>query len=147
MAKVQLELNLQIIELRLKEQPSTPPEVREQHTNTITSGLEEISSAVKDCTKMLEESFEVLTTLQEDLNVQRLDTEVHKLQQQYDDIKWIAQTLALTQRLKQMQQAKALKEKVDAVRHKEAVLKARVQPWIDEEFVITALIEAKLVQM
>jgi hypothetical protein len=30
MAKVQLELNLQIAELQLKAQPSTPPEVREQ---------------------------------------------------------------------------------------------------------------------
>jgi uncharacterized coiled-coil DUF342 family protein len=46
-----------------------------------------------------------------------------------------------------MQQAKALKEQVDAARHKEAVLKARVQPWIDEAFTITTTIEGKLAQM
>jgi len=74
MAKVQLELNLQIVELRLKAQPSTPPEVREQCADAITSGMEEINSAVKDCTKMLEELFKVLTTLQEDTNIQRLET-------------------------------------------------------------------------
>lgn len=55
--------------------------------------------------------------------------------------------MAVTQRLAWMQQAKALKEEVDAARHKEVVLKARVQPWIDEEFVITTSIEANLAQM
>lgn len=63
MAKVRLELNLYIVELWLKAQPSTPPEMREQCTNTITMGIKEISNAVRDYTKMLEESFEVLTTL------------------------------------------------------------------------------------
>jgi len=63
MAKVQLELNLQIIELWLKAQPSTPLAIREQRASAITSGLEEISSAVRDCTRMLEESFEVLKNL------------------------------------------------------------------------------------
>lgn len=46
-----------------------------------------------------------------------------------------------------MQQEKALKEQVDVARHKEAVLKACVQPWIGEAFVITSSIEAKLMQM
>ena len=79
MTKVQLELNLQIIDLWLKVQPSTPSEVREQHASAITVGLEEISSVVRDCTRMLEESFEVLTNLQEDTNIQCLETEVHEL--------------------------------------------------------------------
>lgn len=46
-----------------------------------------------------------------------------------------------------MQQAKALKEQVDATRQKEAVLKARVQPWIDETFTITVDIEGNLAQI
>jgi len=44
--KVPLELNLQIIELRLKAQPSTPREVREQRASAITAGMEEIGGAV-----------------------------------------------------------------------------------------------------
>ena len=43
-----------------------------------------------------------------------------------------------------MQQAKALKEQVDMVGHKETILKAHVQPWIDEAFTITENIEGKL---
>ena len=54
MTKVQLELNLQIVELRLKAQPSTPPEIEEQHASTIAVGLEEIGGAMHDCTNMLE---------------------------------------------------------------------------------------------
>lgn len=75
MTKVQLELNLQITKMQLKAQPSTPLEVREQRTSAITSRLDEIGSAVRDCTSMFEESFEVLTNLQEDTNIQRLETE------------------------------------------------------------------------
>lgn len=96
---------------------------------------------------MLEESFEVLTNLQEDPNIQRLETEARELQQQYDSVRGTAQTVVLTQRPTQMQHAKALKEQVDATRHKEVVLKARVQPWIDEAFAITAKIEGKLAHM
>ena len=55
--------------------------------------------------------------------------------------------VALTRRLVQMQQAKAMKEQVNATQHKEAVLKARVQPWIDKAFTIKAEIEGKLTHM
>lgn len=63
MTKLQLELNLQITELQLRAQPSTPLEVREQCARAITAGLEEIGGAVQDYTRMLEESLGVLTTL------------------------------------------------------------------------------------
>jgi len=46
-----------------------------------------------------------------------------------------------------MQQEKALKAQVDAAQHQEAVLKARLQLWIDEAYTITASIEAKLTQL
>jgi len=36
---------------------------------------------------------------------------------------------------------------VDVARHKEAVLKAHLQPWIDEAYTITASIEAKLAKL
>ena len=51
---------------------------------------------MRDYTKMLEESFKVLTNLQEDPNIQRLETDVCELQQQYDSIKGTTQMVALT---------------------------------------------------
>ncbi len=46
-----------------------------------------------------------------------------------------------------MREAETLKEQVDAARQKEALLKVRIQPWIDEAFTIMADIEGKLAQM
>jgi len=40
-----------------------------------------------------------------------------------------------------------LKEQVDAARHKEVVLKACLQSWIDEAYTIITYIEAKLMQL
>ena len=48
---------------------------------------------------MLEESLEVLTNLQEDLNIHRLEIEARELQQQYDNVKGNTHMVALTQRL------------------------------------------------
>ena len=66
--------------------------------------------------------------MQEDPNVQRVETEVSELQQRYNEVKGIAQTVTLTQRLAKLQEAKQLKERVDAALHKEAMLKARLKP-------------------
>lgn len=86
-------------------------------------------------------------TLQEDPNVEHLETEVHELEQRYDEEKWIVQTVDLTQRFARMQEEKALKEQVDVTRHKEAVLKAFLQPWIDEAYTITTSIEGNLTKL
>jgi len=59
-------------------------------------------------------SLEVLTTLQEDPNIQHLETEARELPQQYDSVRGTVQIVVLTQQLARMQQAKALKEQVDA---------------------------------
>ena len=123
--------------------PSTRLEIREHRTSTIATGLEEIGGAVHSHTGMLEQALDVLTTLQEDPNIQHLETEARELQQWYDSVRGTTQIVVLTQQLARMQEAKALKEKVDIVRHKEAVLKARIHPWIDEAFMITKNIEGK----
>lgn len=61
--RVQLELNLQITELWLKVQPSTPPKVREHRIRSIQTGLEEIGQEMQDCTSMLNQVFDALTSL------------------------------------------------------------------------------------
>jgi len=64
--KVKLELNLKIIELQLKAQPSTPPEIKEQHESTVRYTITAVDSTIKDCTIVFEQSLEVVTSLQED---------------------------------------------------------------------------------
>lgn len=43
-----------------------------------------------------------------------------------------------------MKEAQALKEQVDVACQKEAVLKVRIQPWLEEAFTVTATINGKL---
>ncbi len=147
MRKVQLEMNLHIADLQLKAQSCTPPEVREHCASAITVRVAEIGNAAQDCTSILGESFEVLKNLQEDSNIQHLEIDALELQKQYNSVRGTAQTMVVTQRLVWTQNAKALKEQLDASRHKEAVLKVRIQPWINEAFTITAEIEGKLAHM
>lgn len=52
-----MELNLQIVELQLKPQPSTPPEVKEQCAIVITAAIAKVNNAVKDYIRLFEESF------------------------------------------------------------------------------------------
>ena len=46
-------------------------------------GVAAVDVAVVDCTSLLEQSMEIVMTLQEDPNLQRLNTEARQLQQQY----------------------------------------------------------------
>lgn len=90
MARVQLELNLQIAELQLKAQPSTSPEVREQRITAVTTMIVEIDSEVAHCMQLFEQSFEVLATLQEDPTIEHLEKEAGEIQHKYDKVKWTA---------------------------------------------------------
>lgn len=47
MDRVHLELNLQIAELQLKAQPSTPPEVRQHCTTSVTTTMAVADNGVK----------------------------------------------------------------------------------------------------
>ena len=99
-----------IVELQLKAQSSKPLEVREQRVGDVQKGLEEIEQAMQTCMGMLEESFAVLTSLQEDPTIQHLETDAWELQMKYDSVCEMAQTVILTQQLAKQQQAKALKD-------------------------------------
>jgi len=84
LAKVQFDLNLNIAELQLKAQPSTPLEVREKHKRDVEDAIVVVNNSVKECTTLFEQVLEVVTNLQEDPTLQRLEMEAWELQQTYD---------------------------------------------------------------
>jgi len=79
-AKAQWELNLQIAEVRLTAQPTTPPEVREQCRRAIQAGLEVIERTVHDCMGLLDQSLIMVTSLQEDPTLQQVEIKARELQ-------------------------------------------------------------------
>ena len=50
-----------------------------------------------DCTALFEESIEVVMALQADPKLQTLNIESHQLQQQYDEARETAHTVAIAQ--------------------------------------------------
>lgn len=85
-------------------------EVKEKCATVVTEVITAVDSVVVDCTRLFEQLFEVLTSLQEDPNVHRLEIEVRELQEHYDEVKGTTHIVALTERLVKLQEAKALKE-------------------------------------
>jgi len=62
-------------------------------------------------------------------------------------MKGTVQTVAITQRLAKIREAQDLKIQADAARQKEVVIKARLQPWLDEEFAVSTTIEYNVAHM
>lgn len=102
---------------------------------------------MKECTDLLTQSIVTLTSLQEDPTLQQQETEARELYQAYDAIKGTVQTVAITQHLAKIREAQDLKIQADAARQKEAVIKAHLQPWLDEAFAVSTTIERKVAHM
>lgn len=68
-ARVQFDLNMKIIKLELKSQTSTPQKVRDQYNIIVKDGVAMVDVIVVDWTMLFEQTMEVVTTLQEDLNL------------------------------------------------------------------------------
>jgi len=95
----------------------------------------------------LDQSLLTITSLQEDPTIQQLEAKTWQLQQAYDNVRGTSQMITLTQHLTGMNEVEAVKEQVDVAHQKEAMLKARIQPWLKEAFLVTAKIGEKLTQM
>lgn len=106
-----------------------------------------IRRAIQDCSGLLDQSLLTLTSLQEDLTIQQVEIEVQGLQQAYETTQGAMQIVTIMYRLAKMKEIRALKAQVDATRKKEAVLKERIQPWLDKSFLVSTTIEGKLAYM
>lgn len=127
--KAQGELALQIVELQLQAQQPQPDD--EHHRVEIQEGMETIRSTVREYSGLLDQSIDLLTSLQDDPIVQHIEAKVCTLQQAYDTYCREAKMVTITQRLAKMREAQVLKAQMDVARKKEAKLKDRIQTWIN----------------
>jgi len=74
-----------------------------------------LDATVTDCVALFEQSMELVTNLQEDLNLQTLSTEIRELQCQYDEVRVTAHSLAEAQFLAMLQEGKQLLAQVEDV--------------------------------
>lgn len=93
------EFEHQIVDLHLKSQPETPPEVRSKRVDEVKQGTKSIVVAVTQCGQRLEEAMGVWTSVQNDPMVQQLCNELRVKEQQFVDIQMVAPTLVIAQHL------------------------------------------------
>jgi len=73
-----------------------PQEILEQHRNIITMGRAMLTCLMEECTELLTQSIDTLTSLQEGPTLHRLETKAWELQRAYDQIQGTAQTISIT---------------------------------------------------
>lgn len=73
-----------------------------------------------------------------------LNIDVPELQRQYDKVKVMTCSIAPVQHLAKLQEGQQLRGQVEEAQRKEAMLKARLGPWLDEAYKVTTNIQEKL---
>ena len=91
--KLKEEHEAQILELQLCLTPESPPEVREQCQADIQASTAKISDIVSSAAKLLEDSVEAWTTLQEHPEVRQLQETIRHRQTELDAVKVAIKTL------------------------------------------------------
>ena len=129
---MQFKYEMKLSEVKMKLQPTTLQEVREQRQTNLKTAMASISTAVVDCGKLLDEILQIWTLLQEDPNVQKLQEQIQQKQQQWEDIRSSAKTLLISQNLAKINEGKALQNKIEELKKEEQFLIERTQPWKDE---------------
>ena len=76
--KLKVEHEVHITELQLRITPESPPGVKEQRRADIHASVEKISDIVSSAAKLLEDSVEAWTTLQEQPEVRQLQETIRQ---------------------------------------------------------------------
>ena len=106
MARVQLELNMKIMEMELKPHPSTSSDVQEQHDAFVKECIANVDVEVANCTTLFEQAMEVVMTLHKYPTLQILSTKIHELQHYYDEVRVMACSITTVQHLAKFQEEK-----------------------------------------
>ena len=106
--KLKAEHEDHIAELQLRIIPESPPEVREQRHRNIQASAMKISNIVGSVAKLLEESVDAWTTLQENLEGEKLQETIKQRQAELDAVKVEIKTLPHMQKILKVKQSKEL---------------------------------------
>ena len=90
---MKVEHEAQIVELQLRLIPESPPEVREQRLRDIQALAMKILDLVSSASKILDESVEAWTNLQENPEVEKLQETIKQQQTELDAVKAEIKTL------------------------------------------------------
>lgn len=108
MDKGHFDLHIQIIELQLKLQLTTPLDIRDKCKASIRTHRENLDVAVKDFSELFKETLELWASLQEDPQVTKIKVSIQDKQLKYDEIKETWRTLVPVQQFSSLKEGTSL---------------------------------------
>jgi len=75
-----------------------------------------LAQSLEECTELLTQLIDMLTVLQEDPTLRRLEAEVRELQHAYDKLWGTVQTVAILQQLAKMREVQDMKILAEAAK-------------------------------
>lgn len=93
------EYEAKIFELELRVSPATPPEVKQQRQEDIQIALNKIANLVATGSKLLEDSIDAWTNLQENPNIKHIQEVAGQKQVELEQVKSGSQALAPMQKI------------------------------------------------
>ena len=103
-----------------------------------------ISDLVGITAKMLEESVDAWTTLQENPEVQKLQETIKQRQAELDAVKVEIKTLPPMQKMLKVKQSKELQQEIESYRTKATVLENFMQPFVNEALDLSTAVDNQL---
>jgi hypothetical protein len=114
-AQMMEEYKQEIVELVGKITPTTPPEVRSEREQQATEQAYLLALEVKEITELYERTTQIWTSLAEDERIQKLEQREEKLNVAVQDLKQRQKTMAISLRLRVMQEMKNLQAEVKTI--------------------------------
>ena len=141
--KLKAEHVTQIVELQLRIHPDSPPEVKDQRRVDIQAAAAKISDIVGSTSKLLEDSVEAWTTLQEHPRIGQLQETIRQRQAELDAVKTTIKTLPPMEKMLKVNQSNELQHEIELCRAKATKVEISLQPLISEAFELSITVDTQ----
>lgn len=115
--------------------------VRDQSEAELKLVMFSIFVALVDYNKLLDESMQIWTSLQEDPNVQKLQEEMQKKQQKLEESQETMNTLPISEKLTKINEAKVFQKRIKELKREEKMLIEITQPWQDKALQLSQIVD------
>ena len=126
--KLKAEHETQIAELQLRIPPESPPKAKEQRRADIQASAEKISNIVGSVAKLLEDSVETWTTLQEHPRIGQLQETIRQWQTELNAVKEAIKTLPPMEKMLKVKRSNELQHEIELCRAKATEVENSMQP-------------------
>ena len=132
------------MELQLRIRPESPPEVKEQRRADIEASAAKLSDIVGSASKLLEDSVETWTTLQEHPKIGQLQETIRQKQAELDAVKAAIKTLPPMEKMVKVKRSNEPQHEIELCRVNATEVENDMQPLIREALELSTAVHIQL---